>query len=334
MPCNAITDVPGLLVGNADEAGLASGVTAVIFEQPTVASIAIHGGAPGVRDTAILEPHSSIDLIDAIVFSGGSTYGLDACGGVQAWLRELGYGQHFAAAKVPLAPQAVLFDLANGGNKDWGRHSPYLELGFAAASAARTGAFALGTAGAGFGATTVNLKGGLGTASSVTPAGYVVGAIVAVNAMGSATMGEGPHFWAAPWEVGGEFGGLGLPARVDEAALKVRLKGQRQPSTTIALVATDAVLNKSEAKRVAIMAHDGMARALRVAHAPFDGDIVFAAATCRKRLTRRMDDLAEIGACAADCLARAIARGVFEASALPFEGSLPAWKDKFAGQAR
>ena len=311
---NLITDIAGIRVGHADDAALASGVTAIHFERGAVASVSIQGGAPGVRDTGLLEPDMTVGRIDGIVLSGGSTFGLDAAGGVQAWLRENGIGQRFGAHHIPLAPQAILFDLANGGNKDWGRFTPYRDMGYAAAAAARGGAFALGTAGAGYGATTVNLKGGLGSASAVTARGFTVAAIAAVNAVGSATVGDGPHFWAAPYEVGGEFGGRGQPAMVPPEALRLWIKGaarpdQIPPSTTIALVATNATLDKAQAKRLAIAANDGLARALRPAHAPMDGDTVFAAATCEQPLTMPLLDLTEIGLAAADCLARAIGRG-------------------------
>ena len=333
---NLLTDIPGVRVGHAHDTALASGVTAIVFERGAVASLSIQGGAPGVRDTGFLEPDMTVEVVEAIVLSGGSTYGLDAAGGVQAWLRENGYGQMFGPVCIAKAPQAILFDLANGGNKDWGRFTPYRDLGFTAAANARAGAFELGTVGAGYGATTVNLKGGLGSASMVTPRGFRVAAVAAVNAVGSATVGDSPHFWAAPYEIGSEFGGRGQPARVPAEALRLWIKGApppqvSPPSTTIALVVTDAALDKAQAKRLAIAANDGLARALRPAHAPMDGDTVFAAATGDKELEAPIYDLTEIGLAAADCLARAIARGVYEATALPFPGALPSWKDKWGG---
>lgn len=337
-PLNLITDIAGIRVGHAHDDALASGVTAIVFERSAVASLSIQGGAPGVRDTAFLEPDMIVEMVEAIVLSGGSTYGLDAAGGVQAWLRENGYGQHFGPALIAKAPQAILFDLANGGNKDWGRFAPYRDLGYAAAAAASGGAFALGTVGAGFGATTANLKGGLGSASTTTARGFGVAAIAAVNAVGTVTIGDGPHFWAAPYEVGAEFGGRGQPERVPPDALRLRIKGggpphttqlATSPSTTIALVVTDARLDKAQAKRLAIAANDGLARAVRPAHAPMDGDTVFAAATGARPLSAPIYDLTEIGLAAADCLARAMARGVYEATALPFAGALPSWRDRF-----
>ena len=330
---NLITDVAGIRVGHAADARAASGVTAVLIESPNTAAGVTRGGAPGGRDTGLLEPEMTLGGVDAVVLSGGSLFGLDAAGGVVNYLRGLGVGLRIGTANVPVAVQAIVFDLLNGGDKDWGRTPPYWDMGWAAAESAATGAFALGTAGGGYGATTANLKGGLGSASTVTTAGHTVGAIAVVNAVGTATIGEGPHFWAAPFEIAGEFGGRGLPAAMPRHALDLRLKGGAPPSTTIALVATDAVLTKAQAKRLAIMADDGLARAIRPAHAPMDGDTVFAVATLRRPLQNEAVDLTEIGLAGADCLARAIARGVYEAAALPFAGALPSWRDKFGSTA-
>jgi D-aminopeptidase len=328
---NLITDVPGLSVGNAADPRLASGVTALIFDQPAVASIAILGGAPGVRDSALLEPEMTVERVDALVLSGGSAFGLDAMGGVQSVLREQGRGFRIRDATVPIVPGAILFDLLNGGDKTWAERPPYWDLGRAAALAA-SGDFELGTAGAGFGADTANLKGGLGSASAMTASGFVVGALVAANSLGQATIGSGPHFWAAPYERGDEFGGLGWPSPMPQDALAMRIKGDAPQNTTIAIVATDAELTKAQAKRLAVMAHAGMARALRPAHAALDGDLVFAAATERAAQAPSIRDLTEIGLCAADCLARAIARAIYRASALPLPGALPAWRDVYGSQ--
>ena len=324
---NLITDVAGLKVGNAEEAALASGATAILFDEPAVASADVRGGAPGTRDIDLLQPEQTVERIDAIVLSGGSAFGLDAPSGVQAWLREQGRGFAIGPVRVPIVPGAILFDLLNGGNKDWGRFPPYRELGYAAAANAAE-EFKLGTAGAGYGATTVNLKGGLGSASAQTRDGVTVGAIVAVNAVGSITIGNSPHFWATPFEQNGEFGNLGLPPILPSDALAIRLKGGVRENTTIALVATDAILTKAQAKRLAIVAHDGLARAIYPVHTPLDGDIVFAAATGKRPLAD-VTAFAELGALAANVLARAVARGVYEATALPFSGALPSWKDKF-----
>jgi D-aminopeptidase len=326
---NLVTDVAGVLVGNAHDGRLASGVTAVIFEEPAVASGLVLGGAPGNRDAGCLEPEMAVERVDAIVLSGGSAFGLDAASGVQARLREQGRGFAVRDARVPIVPQAICFDLLNGGDKNWGRFPPYRELGYAAAFEAGAD-FALGTAGGGYGATTVDLKGGLGSASAVTASGFTVGAVVIVNAIGSAVIGGGPHFWAAPFEEEGEFGGLGAPPFVPPEHRRLRWKGAPEPATTIALVATDAALPRPMTKRLAISAHGGLAKALSLSHALFDGDTVFAAATGRKALSDPVSDVIDICATGANCLARAVARGVYAATALPFAGALPAWRDRFA----
>ena len=328
-PRNLITDVAGLSVGNADDPALKSGVTAVICARPAVAGVAILGGAPGTRETDLLEPHNTVGHIDGLVLSGGSAFGLDAASGVQAFLRERGIGFAVRDALVPLVSQASSFDLVNGGDKNWGRYPPYRELGYEAARNAGQD-FALGTAGGGYGATTANLKGGLGSTSAVTSAGHMVGALVVVNSVSSAVIGNGPHFWAGALEEGGEFGGHGHPDRVGPETRKLIWKGGPQPATTIALVATDAVLTKGQAKRLAIASHAGLARALRFSHALFDGDAIFAAATGRRPLRDEASEFTELTALAADCLTRAIARGVYEATALPYPGAQPAWRDLFA----
>jgi D-aminopeptidase len=324
---NLITDVPGLKVGHADDAKLASGVTVIVFDEPAVASGDVRGGAPGTRETDLLRPDETIERIDAIVLSGGSGFGLDAPGGTQAWLREQGRGFVLGPVVVPIVPGAILFDLTNGGDKDWGRFPPYRDLGYTATANAGLD-FALGTAGAGHGAKTVNLKGGLGSASATTRDGATVGAIVAVNALGSVTIGDGPHFWAAPFEQGAEFGGRGLPAPLPPDALAIRVKGGIRENTTIGLVATDATLTKAQAHRLAMVSHDGLARAIYPVHMPHDGDTVFTAATC-KRAAPDLLAFTELCAVAANVLARAVARGVYEATALPFPGAQPSWKDKF-----
>lgn len=335
---NLITDVAGLRVGNAHDAALASGVTVALFDGPAVASYSVMGGAPGTRDTDLLEPDKVVSCVNAIVLSGGSAFGLDAASGVQAYLRERGIGFAVGPAIVPLVPQAITFDLNNGGDKDWGRYPPYREMGYEAAQKADLH-FDLGTAGGGYGATTVDLKGGLGSASAVTTSGHTVGALVIVNALASTLIGNGPHFWAGAFEENAEFGGLGLPGRITPEMRRLDWKGRAQEkmppiSTTIALVATDAVLTKAQAKRLAIVAHDGLARGLRFAHALYDGDTIFSAATGRKPLKDEGGDLIEIGAAAADCLTRAIARGVYEATALPFPGAQAAWKERFGEPAK
>ncbi len=326
---NLITDVAGVRVGHADDARLASGTTVVIFDQPAVAAADVRGGGPGTRESALLDPAMTVERIDALALSGGSAFGLDAASGVQAWLAERGRGFAIREAVVPIVPGAVLFDLLNGGDKAWGRYPPYREFGYAAAAAAAA-EFALGSVGAGLGATTVDLKGGLGSASAQSPDGVTIGALAAVNAAGSAVIAGGPHFWAAPFERNAEFGGCGLPSPMPKEALTFRTKGRLGEGTTLVVVATDAVLTKPQVRRLAMMAQDGLARAIRPIHTPLDGDIVFAAATGARPLADAVGALAELGALAADVVARAIARGVYEARALPFDAALPAWKDRFS----
>jgi D-aminopeptidase len=327
---NLLTDLAGVRVGHAHDVRIASGVTAIVFDTANVASAVTRGGAPGARDTTLLDPEMTVRGVDAVLLSGGSVYGLDAAGGAISLLRRQGRGLTIGAVNVPIAVEAIVFDLMNGGDKNWGRMPPYWELGWQATETARSGPFALGTVGGGYGATTANLKGGLGSVSAVTASGFAVGAIAVVNAVGSAVIGEGPHFWGAPCEVGAEFGALGLPARLPPEALRLVMKGA-VPSTTIALVVTDAVLTKPQAKRLALMADDGLARALRPVHTPLDGDTVFAVATLQKPMREEALELTDIATTAADCLTRAVARGVYEATALPFPGALPAWKERFAG---
>jgi L-aminopeptidase/D-esterase-like protein len=328
---NLLTDISGVRVGHADDATLASGVTAVIFDKPAVAAIDVRGGGPGTREGALLDLANTVERIDAIALSGGSAFGLEAGGGVQAWLAEQDRGFAVRGAVIPIVPGAILFDLLNGGDKAWGRFPPYRDLGYAAAVSAGTD-FALGSVGAGLGATTVNFKGGVGSASAVTPDGVRVAALAVVNAVGTVTVGDGPWFWAAPFELGGEIGGRGLPPSFTPQMLAMRIKGGAAATavenTTLAVVVTDAVLTKPQAKRLAMIAQTGFARAIYPVHAPLDGDVVFAAATGEKPVDPLVG-LTELGMIAANAVARAIARGVYAATALPFPGALPAWKDRF-----
>ena len=328
---NLLTDIAGVRVGHADNARLASGVTAVIFDRPAVAAIDVRGGGPGTREGALLDLANTVERIDAIALGGGSAFGLDAGGGVQAWLAEQGRGFRIREAVIPIVPGAIMFDLLNGGNKAWGRFAPYRDLGYTAAAAAST-KFALGSVGAGLGATTANLKGGIGSASAATQSGIRVAALAVVNAVGSVTVGDGPWFWAAPFEIDGEYGGRGLPPSFTPDMLTMRLKGGSAATavenTTLAVVVTDAVLTKAQAKRLAMIAQTGFARAIYPVHAPLDGDVVFAAATGEKPVDPLIG-LTELGMVAANVVARAIARGVYTATALPFPAALPAWKDRF-----
>jgi len=327
---NLITDVDGLAVGNAVDERVRSGVTVVLPAERAVAAGDVRGGGPGTRETDLLAPAAMMDAVDAIVLSGGSAYGLDAATGALLWLAERGRGFRIGDRVVPIVPSAILFDLANGGDKDWSRGLPYQGLARAACAAAGAD-FALGTAGAGYGAKAGSLKGGLGSASAVDDDGLQVGALVAVNARGSVTLGAQPQFLAWPWEQGSEFGGLPPPAE----RVPLGAAGQPQPrlgeNTTIAVVATNAALDKAEAQRVAIMAQDGLARAIRPLHTPFDGDSVFALSTRRLQVAGDRAALTDrIGTLAADCLARAVARGVYLAHGLP--GMQPSWRDRFGGR--
>ncbi len=330
-PRNLITDVPGLKVGNAQDESLKSGSTVLTADQAFTASVHVMGGAPGTRETDLLAPDKSVAKVDALVLSGGSAFGLDACSGVSDALREQGRGFAAGNAIVPIVPGAILFDLLNGGEKGW-QDNPYRALGRAAFLAASE-EFELGTAGAGFGALTAMLKGGLGSASFVTETGITVGALVAVNPLGSVTTPGDRHFWAAPFEVEAEFGGLGpdptaglgrsFESRKRQA---MQLQSPERANTTIAIVATDAALTKSQCQRLAVAAHDGFARAIVPAHTPGDGDLVFSASTGGQTLTDPETELTIIGHTAALCLSRAIARAVYVAR--PSKGDLlPCWSD-------
>jgi D-aminopeptidase len=328
MPPCPIT-IAGLQIGHAEDPAVASGVTALVFDAPATASALVLGGAPGGRDMGLLAPEMTVEKVDALVLSGGSAFGLDAAGGAMAALAARGRGFAVGAIRVPIVPQAILFDLLNGGNKAWGERPPYWEWGRAAVLAAKRETLE-GSVGAGLGATLANLKGGFGTASATSPRGFSVQAFIAVNAIGVATMGETAHFWAAMHERGAEFGGRGWPTSLPEGAHSLRIKGHAaEPATTIGAVITDAVLTKAQAHRLAVMAHDGLARAIRPAHAAMDGDTLFAAATGLHTLAEPLSDLTELGMMASDCVARAIARAVHAAHALPFPGALPDWQTRF-----
>jgi D-aminopeptidase len=323
-PRNAITDVAGLRVGHASDATIRTGCSVVLGERPFVAAVHVMGGAPGTRETDLLAPDRLVQEVDALVLSGGSAFGLDAASGVADGLRAKGRGFVARGQRVPIVPGAILFDLANGGDKTW-TENPYKALGLAALAAAGA-EVAIGSVGAGTGATTANLKGGLGTASAVVE-GVTVGALVAVNALGSATVGDGPWFWAAPWELAAEFGGLG-PAPAHDPAWLPGPKPDPGTATTIAIVATDAALTQAQATRMAVAAHDGLARALVPSHTPHDGDLVFAAATGTAGVPdARMQAL--LGHVAATTLSRAIARAVFAATPAPGD-LLPTWGQRFS----
>lgn len=314
-PKNLITDVDGVLVGNAKDDAVRSGTTVLTSETPFLAAVDVMGGAPGTRETDLLAPDKSVEQIDALVLSGGSAFGLDAASGVSDALRAVGRGFEVGPVRVPIVPAAIIFDLLNGGKKDW-TDNPYRALGRAAFTDA-SGQFALGAVGAGAGATTATGPGGLGSASLVLESGHMVGALVAANPFGSVTTPGGAHYWAAPFEINAEFGGLGADLRGGFAQQILPLKSDAaNPSanTTIAIVATDAILSKAQAKRVAVAAQDGIGRAIVPAHTPMDGDLIFSVSTLKHPLKDPPMDVMQIGHAAAVCLSRAIARAVFEAS--------------------
>lgn len=330
---NSITDIAGLRVGNAQNADLKSGVTALICDEPFIASVAVHGGGPGTRDTELLSPENTVESVNGLVLSGGSAFGLDAASGVQAWMRENDRGFEVGPVRVPIVPGAIIFDLINGGNKDWGRFPPYRDLGYEAASKASV-EFQTGSTGAGTGALVAGLKGGLGTASMKMENGISIGALFAVNAVGSPLIASTKHFHAAIFEKDHEFGGHGLPSTMptnaDELKIKFRQQATNGTNTTIGIIATDAVLTKSEAKRMAIAAHDGIARAIYPAHTPMDGDLVFGIASGNSGITPNTQDWADISSHAANVSSRAIARGVYDATKQSND-LFPVYKEAFSG---
>jgi len=321
---NLITDVAGIKVGNASDPALKSGVSVVLSDAPMTASYAVMGGAPGTRDTDVLEPDKTVAAVDALVLSGGSAFGLDAASGVNACLAKEGRGYKVGSATVPIVPTAILFDLLNGGNKNWSTN-PYAALGRAAFEA-RSDSFDLGTVGAGYGALCGMMKGGLGSASFQLGSGITVGALVAANPVGNLVEPDGKQFWAAPFEVGAEFGGCGVPNPKGPVGLAQSKLGRLVDgaNTTLAIVATDAILTKAEAKRLATVSHDGFARAIVPSHLPQDGDLIFAASTGRQSLPEGSLGFAELCHAASLCVARAAARGIYEATSEPGD-TLPTW---------
>lgn len=322
-PRNAITDVAGLRVGHAADQGLRSGVSVVVGARPFVAAVHVMGGAPGTAETDLLAPDKLVREVDALVLSGGSAFGLAAADGVRAGLRRAGRGFAVGGQRVPIVPVAILFDLLNGGDKA-ALTTVYPVLGACALDAAGE-AVPEGSAGAGFGATCGRYRGGIGTASlSVGP--ITVGALVAVNALGEAVADADGRFWAAPFETGAEFGGLGVATVPTPPALPQVPRGPGE-ATTIAIVATDATLDQAQATRLAVAAHDGLARALVPSHTLLDGDAVFAAATGVQPLPDPLETPLALGHAAALCLSRAVARGIWHAASAP-EGMPPSWRDR------
>ena len=329
-PRNLITDVAGLRVGNAQDDHIKTGSTVLVGDAPFVASVHVMGGAPGTKETDLLAPDKTVEAVDALVLSGGSAFGLDACSGVMDGLRAMGRGFAVGSMNIPIVPGAIVFDLINGGDKDWDEN-PYRALGRQALDAADTD-FEIGSVGAGTGAMAAMQKGGLGSASLTLPDGTTVGALVVVNALGSVTTPGDTHFWAAPFEVDGEFGDTGpdqsaghiapQPSRKERAMM---LQATEGANTTIAIVATDAPLTKTQCHRLAVTAHDGMARAIVPAHTPLDGDLVFGVSTGTGDAVG-MDPFRAIAAAASVCLSRAIARGVYAATPAPND-LLPTYQD-------
>lgn len=329
-PFNSLGDVQGLSIGCAEDANALTGVTVIVPDQRAVCAAEILGGGPGTRETDALASKNLVDAVDAVVLAGGSVYGLGAADGVAAAMGAEGRG--FAlidlpgVPRSPVIPAAILYDLANGGNKAWGDAPPYAALG-KRAYAARSREVKLGNAGAGLGAKAGALKGGQGSASIVTSDGFTIAALACVNSWGSTTIPGSRAFWAHAFEIDAEFGGV-KPEIISIDAEDwggAKFAPTPRANTTIACVAVDADLTAAEAKRVAQMASAGLARAIRPIFAPFDGDIVFALATAGKPTPApRPLAIARFGAAAADCLARAIARGVYAAETI---GPHTAWRD-------
>lgn len=336
-PRNLITDVPGLQVGMAQDEHARTGTTVILAHQPAVAAVDVRGGGPATRETDVLREENLVQTIDAIVLSGGSVYGLAAADGVSEYLGQ--HGRGFALQPTPgipaspIVPAACLYDLSNGGNKQQPLHSLYKQLGITAIMQA-SDYFSLGTVGAGYGAMTEmgKLKGGLGSASILTSDNATIGAIVAVNSLGSVRATNTRAFWATPYEIGNEFGGGGREALAQLRAQDSDWPSEQLPNerknTTIACIATDISLTRVELKRIAIMAQAGMARAIRPIHSPYDGDVVFAISTGKREVNNNNRELTvlQTGTLAADTLARAIARGVYAATAWP-DTQVRTWKN-------
>ena len=315
---NLSTDVKGILVGNAHDEVMKTGVSVVSGPTAFTASYCVMGGAPGTRETDLLAPDKTVAEVDALVLSGGSAFGVDAATGVVDQLRKAGRGFVATGYSIPLVPAAILFDLSNGGDKNWSEN-PYPELGRRAYDALDD-RFDVGSIGAGFGAQCGMMKGGLGSASFTLSNGVTVGALVAANPVGNPTDASGKYFWAAPFEVDAEYGGFGAPkAGAHGQSLDQTKLGalEARANTSIAIVATDAALSKAEAHRLSTVAHDGFARAIVPSHLPMDGDLIFAAATGNMPAPKTLLEFSEICHAASLCVARAVARGVFHASAHP-----------------
>lgn len=313
---NSLTDVEGLLVGHFTDTKAACGVSVAICPEGATAGVDVRGSAPGTRETDLLAPLNLVEKVQAIVLTGGSVYGLSAADGVVRWLSKKGLGFPLEAGNVaPIVPAAALFDLGRG--KDY---IPAIDAAWGTKACKNAGpdAFPLGCVGAGTGALAGGIKGGLGTASEVLASGLTVAAMVAVNSLGSVIDPATGKPWEIRMEQGAEFGKQGKRS----VLLPVPPKAEAGRNTTIGIVATDAVLTKAQAQKIAQMAHDGMARAIRPAHTMFDGDTIFCMATSKKELpdtpgffaAPKAMALIEVGRAAADCMTRAIIRAVLEAT--------------------
>jgi L-aminopeptidase/D-esterase-like protein len=312
---NGLTDVDGILVGHYTDLQAVSGVTVVLCTQGAVGAVDVRGAAPGTRETDVLAPENLVDTAQAVVLAGGSVFGLSAADGVVRWLAERGFGFPLGGGQVaPIVPAAVLYDLGRGPQfvppicADWGR---------LACEAAGPGPVAMGCLGAGTGAVAGSIKGGLGSASVRLDSGITVAALVTVNPGGSVINPATGRPWEIGLECNGEFGELGQRA----VKLPASLPGAPAANTTIGVIATDAALTKAQALKVAQMAHDGLARAIRPAHTMFDGDTLFCLATGRRPLPEiagffpagQAQAINEIGQAAADCTARAIIHAILAA---------------------
>lgn len=317
---NTITDVPGLKIGQAQDAEVKTGVTVIVADEPAIAAVSVAGGGPGTRETDVLAAGTLVEHVDAVCLSGGSAFGLAAADGVMAGLKAQGRGFGLldipGVPKTPIVPSAILYDLANGGDKDWGNVAPYAALGRRAFDGADT-RMTIGRVGAGHGARAGQSPGGTGSASVVTNDGITMGAVAAVNCFGAVRMPGNKAFWAWPYEQEGEFGG-GRPDVNDPFDIEdwgpAKMNPQMGQNTTIACVATDAIITPDEARRVASMALSGFSRAIRPVFSPYDGDVVFVLSTGQREIEGpRIIALSRLGELAASTLARSIARGVFAA---------------------
>ena len=326
---NLITDVDGILVGNAHNKEVATGCTVITPIEGSLASADVRGGAPGTREVGALNPYNLIDSVDSIVLSGGSTWGLEAASSVANSIggEGRGYRPSSKSKNVPMVPAAILYDLANGGDKEWLKNPPYSSLGLEAVSNL-SDKIELGNFGAGYGSQAGSLKGGLGSASFVSNDGIQVGGLFAVNSYGSTVNNETGQFWAATDETENEFGGMGVPTFAPNDVLSGTAARETLPgqNTTIGVIATNVKLDSKAAKRIAIMAHSGMSRAIRPIHSPVDGDVIFVISTGTLNKKLNLNDINTIGELGARVCSRSIARGIYEADSIL---GIKSWKEVY-----